>query len=137
MLAVGARNCLDVQLSVLSLKAVKVDRRDILAKRKDAAAAKVTFREAAIQYHAENEGCWKSKTYARQWLAALENYAFPKLGNATTGTIMEAEISPPLALPGRTSRKRRGRYATVYAPYSIMPMPRAGDQAKRLLAMGV
>src|SRR3546814_4515261 len=35
-------------------KAVKVERRDVLAERKDEAAAKVTFREAARQYHAEN-----------------------------------------------------------------------------------
>jgi Arm DNA-binding domain len=72
--------------------AIKVERRDILAERKDATSAKVTFREAAIQYHAENEGGWKSKTYARQWLAALENYAFPKLGNETTGAITAADI---------------------------------------------
>lgn len=44
--------------------AIKVERRDILAERRDAVAAQVTFREAAIQYHAENMGGWKSKTYA-------------------------------------------------------------------------
>jgi hypothetical protein len=32
-------------------KAVKVDRRDVLAEKKDEAAAKVTFRVAARQYH--------------------------------------------------------------------------------------
>jgi integrase len=47
---------------------------------------------AAIQYHSENEGRWKSKAYARQWLAALENYAFPKLGNETTGAKTAADI---------------------------------------------
>jgi hypothetical protein len=41
-------------------KAVRVDRRDVLAERKDEAAAKVTFREAALQYHTENEAGWKS-----------------------------------------------------------------------------
>src|SRR3546814_1854468 len=57
-------------------KAVKVERRDVLAERKDEAAAKVTFREAARQYHAENKAAWKSAVYARQWLASLENQAF-------------------------------------------------------------
>ena len=58
--------------------AVKVERRDILAERKDASAAKVTFKEAAIQYHAENEGGWKSKTYARQWLAGSGKLCLPQ-----------------------------------------------------------
>src|SRR6185369_5718213 len=56
-------------------KAIKVEKRDVLAERKDEAAAKVTFREAATQYHKENEAGWKSAIYARQWLASLENYA--------------------------------------------------------------
>ena len=97
--------------------AVKVDRRDILAERKDASAAKVTFREAAIQYHAENEGSWKSKTYACQWRAALENYAFPKLGNETTGAITAADIITTLTpiwqdIP-ETARQVRNRICTV------------------------
>lgn len=97
--------------------AVKVDRRDILAERRDASAAKVTFREAAIQYHAENEGGWKSKTYARQWLAALENYAFPKLGNETTGAITAADIITTLTpiwqdIP-ETARQVRNRIRAV------------------------
>jgi integrase len=97
--------------------AVKVERRDILAERKDAAAAKVTFRQAAIQYHAENEGGWKSKTYARQWLAALESYAFPKLGNETTGAITAADIITTLSpiwqdIP-ETARQVRNRICAV------------------------
>ena len=54
-------------------RAVKVEKRDILMERRDEAAAKVTFREAAKMYHSENAAGWKSKVYARQWLASLEN----------------------------------------------------------------
>ncbi|WP_397589630.1 tyrosine-type recombinase/integrase [Sphingorhabdus sp.] len=97
--------------------AVKVERRDILIERKDAAAAQVTFREAAKQYHAENEKGWKSKTYARQWLAALENYAFPKLGEKTTGAIVAADIITTLHpiwqdIP-ETARQVRNRICVV------------------------
>ena len=97
--------------------AIKVERRDIVAERKDATAAKVTFREAATQYHAENEGGWKSRTYARQWLAALENYAFPKLGNKTTGSITAADIISTLSpiwqeIP-ETARQVRNRICAV------------------------
>ena len=74
-------------------KAVKVEKRDVLTERKDEEAAKVTFREAATQYHSENEAGWKSDVYGRQWLASLENYAFPKLGDMTTGGITAADAS--------------------------------------------
>ena len=73
-------------------KAFKVEKRDVVAERKNEAAAKVTFREAAKQFHAENEGGWKNVVYRRQWLASLENYAFPKLGAVPTGGITAADI---------------------------------------------
>jgi len=42
-------------------KAVKVEKRDVLAEKRDEAAAKVTFREAALLYHSENAAGWKSE----------------------------------------------------------------------------
>lgn len=98
-------------------KAVKVERRDVLAEKKDEAAAKVTFREAARQYHAENEAGWKSAIYTRQWLASLENYAFPKLGNLPTGSIMASDIITVLTpiwqeIP-ETARQVRNRICAV------------------------
>jgi integrase len=97
--------------------AVKVDRRDVLAEKKDEAAAKVTFREAARQYHSENEAGWKSAIYTRQWLASLENYAFPKLGNVPTGSIMASDIITVLTpiwqeIP-ETARQVRNRICAV------------------------
>ena len=98
-------------------KAVKIERRDVLAERKDEAAAKVTFRDAARQYHAENEAGWKSAVYARQWLASLENYAFPKLGDTPTGGIAAADIITVLTpiwqeIP-ETARQVRNRICAV------------------------
>ena len=87
-------------------KAVKIERRDVLAERKDEAAAKVSFREAACQYHAENEAGWKSAIYTRQWLASLENYAFPQLGNIPTGSITAADIIAVLTRPDRGAQPR-------------------------------
>ncbi len=97
--------------------AIKVDGRDVLAERKDAKAAQITFREAARQYHAENEAGWKSKIYARQWLSALQNYAFPKLGDKTTGEITAADIIATLSpiwqdIP-ETARQVRNRICAV------------------------
>ena len=98
-------------------KAVKVEKRDVLTERKDEEAAKVTFREAATQYHSENEAGWKSDVYGRQWLASLENYAFPKLGDMTTGGITAADIISVLTpiwqeIP-ETARQVRNRICAV------------------------
>ena len=98
-------------------KAVKLDGRDVLAEKKDEAAAKVTFRAAACQYHAENKPGWKSSVYARQWLASLENYAFPKLGNLATGSITAADIitvvTPIWQEIPETARQVRNRICAV------------------------
>jgi integrase len=98
-------------------KAIKIDRRDVLAERKSEAAGRVTFREAARQYHSENAAGWKSATYARQWLAALESHAFPKLGDVPTGGITAADIIEVL-LPiwqeiPETGRQVRNRICVV------------------------
>lgn len=98
-------------------KAVKIERRDVLAEKKDEAAAKVTFSAAARQYHSENEAGWKSAVYTRQWLASLENYAFPKLGDMPTGAITAADIITVLTpiwqeIP-ETARQVRNRICAV------------------------
>lgn len=88
------------QKATVLRKAVKVDHRDVLAEKKDDAAAKVTFRAAATQYHSENEAGWKSAVYARQWLASLENYAFKKLGDMPTGCVSACKWCPPDSVIG-------------------------------------
>ncbi len=105
------------QKATVLRKAVKVDHRDVLAEKKDEAAAKVTFRAASTQYHSENEAGWKSTVYARQWLASLENYAFPKLGDMPTGSISSADIIAVLTpiwqeIPD-TARQVRNRICAV------------------------
>ena len=98
-------------------KAVKIDRRDVLAEKKYEAAATVTFRFAARQYHTENGAGWKSSVYARQWLASLENYAFPKLGDVPTGSITTADIitvlTPIWQVIPETARQVRNRICAV------------------------
>ncbi|MCL6249442.1 tyrosine-type recombinase/integrase [Altererythrobacter sp. KTW20L] len=98
-------------------KAIKVEKRDVLVERRDEAAAKVTFSEAARQYHSENEAGWKSDVYTRQWLASLVNYAFPKLGTMPTGSITAADIISVLTpiwqeIP-ETARQVRNRICAV------------------------
>jgi integrase len=98
-------------------KAVKLDNRDVLTEKKDETAAKISFREAACQYHSENKAGWKSDVYSRQWLASLENYAFPKLGKMATGTITAADIitviTPIWQEIPETARQVRNRICAV------------------------
>jgi len=58
-------------------KAIKIDRRDVLAERKDEAAARVAFRDAARQYHAENAAGWKSAIYAPRSGAGISDAKAP------------------------------------------------------------
>jgi hypothetical protein len=112
-------------------RAIKVDQRNVLAERKEDAAAKVTFRAAATQYHTENEAGWKSTVYPRQWLASPEYYAFPKLGDMPTDSITSADIISvltPIQIPPV-------RCATGFAPCSIIPMPKVGACARLHRAM--
>jgi hypothetical protein len=115
--------------------AIKVDGRDALTERKDAVAAKVTFREAATRYHAENSPGWKSRIYARQWIASLENYAFPALGDKPTGSITTPDIIAALSpiwqdIP-ETARNVRNRICAVL-DYAT---PMGGAPPKRHRAM--
>lgn len=98
-------------------QAVKLNNRDVLAEKKDEAAAKISFREAACQYHEENKAGWRSAVYSKQWLASLENYAFPKLGRMATGSIEAADVIHVL-LPiwqeiPETARQVRNRICAV------------------------
>lgn len=96
---------------------IKVEKRDLLAERKNETAARVTFREAALRYHKENAGGWKSELYTRQWLASLENYAFPKIGSRPVGGIVAADIitvlSPIWQEIPETGRQVRNRICAV------------------------
>lgn len=96
---------------------VKIEKRDLIAEKKEEIASRVTFREAALKYHAENSSGWKSGIYKRQWLASLENYAFPKIGNHHVNAIGSADIIDALTpiwqeIP-ETARQVRNRICTV------------------------
>lgn len=70
-------------------KAIKVEKRDVLAERKDEAAAKVTFRDAARQYHSENEAGWKSAVYALLLVSKVQG-----VGKSTLAVILRELLGP-------------------------------------------
>ncbi|ABF54920.1 hypothetical protein Sala_3217 (plasmid) [Sphingopyxis alaskensis RB2256] len=109
----------------------------MLAERKSEAAAKMTFRDAARQYHGENAAGWKSAIQARQWLAGLESHAFLKLGDLPTGRISAADMIDVLLPIWQEIPKRRVRSVTGSASASIMRTQKVGAPAKRGRAMAV
>lgn len=73
-------------------KATREDGRDLIAEKREAKAAAVTFREAALTYHETHKGQWSSAKHGDQWLSTVEDYAFPALGSKPVGNITAAEI---------------------------------------------
>jgi integrase len=58
-----------------------------------AAAKVISFKEAAREYIAANEGGWRNQKHAAQWPATLSAYAYPIIGNLPV-----SEIDTPLVL---------------------------------------
>jgi integrase len=96
------------------------DGRDPVAERQAARAEanKVpTFREAAIKVHGEHRPSWKNAKHAAQWLATLEQHAFPKFGDLSVTDVTGPMVRDALAdiwltLP-ETARRVRQRIGTV------------------------
>jgi integrase len=70
--------------------------RPIKARRKEVATV-LTFRQAAIQAHAERMRGWKNGKHQTQWLSSLEAYAFPTLGALPVDSVEAGQIHDVLA----------------------------------------
>lgn len=76
-----------------------------------------TFREAAIQVHAEHKKGWKNGKHQAQWLSTLEAYAFPQFGHVSVSQVEAHAVRDALeaiwlAKP-ETARRLRQRINTV------------------------
>jgi integrase len=52
-----------------------------------------SFKEAAVEVYAHNEGGWRNDKHKKQWLSSLETYAFPLLGSKRIDKIDSADIT--------------------------------------------
>lgn len=77
-----------------------------------------TFRIAAAQVHQAYAGGWRNGKHAAQWLATLEQYAFPALGDRPVNGISTSDIvrvlSPIWLAKPETARRVRQRLKTVF-----------------------
>lgn len=98
-------------------KAVRIEGRDLVAERRETKAAAVTFRQAAKALHESHKAKWHQPKHAAQWIATLETYAFPSLGERPVGTIearhIIAAISKVWSEKPETGRRVRQRICAV------------------------
>ncbi len=78
----------------------------------------LTFREAAMRVHANLLPTWRSERHGEIWLAALNLYVFPTLGDRPIQTIDSGDVlrvlSPIWATKHDTARRVKQRIATVF-----------------------
>jgi integrase len=90
---------------------------DPRAERRRARETIPTFREAAFELHEEHKPSWKNAKHAAQWLASLEQHAFPTLGSVRVDKIDGPMVRDVLAniwlkIP-ETARRVRQRIGAV------------------------
>lgn len=90
---------------------------DPVAERKQERIVIPTFREAAEIVHGEHQRGWKSGKHQKQWLATLNTYAYPILGdrrvNEIEGPMIRDVLAPIWLLKPETARRVRQRVGTV------------------------
>lgn len=120
-------------------KAIREDGRDIVAEKREARAASVIFKEAALALHEVNKPQWANAKHGDQWLATLETYAFPSLGAKPVGAIVADEIIRAIAGvwsdKPETGRRVRQRICAVL-DYAHARGWRASEAPVRALSAG-
>jgi integrase len=90
---------------------------DPVAERKQERLVIPTFRDAAESVHHEHQEGWKNGKHQKQWLATLETYAYPTLGdrlvNEIEGPAIRDVLAPIWLRKPETARRVRQRIATV------------------------
>ena len=91
--------------------------RDPLAEKRKAKMP--TFEEAARKVHAANLPRWRNAKHARQWIATLEQFAFPVIGNKPMDQIGREDVlrvlEPVWQTRPETARRVRQRMRSVFA----------------------
>lgn len=96
-------------------KAARAGDDPLAAKRRSKAIP--SFKEAAEQVHAHNEGGWKNDKHKKQWLSSLEAYAFPHLGSKRIDKIDSHDVTLALdsiwTTKNPTAQRIKQRIGTV------------------------
>lgn len=113
---------------------------DPVAERKQERQSVPTFRKAAKDVHEEHEKAWKNGKHQNQWIATLETYAFPKVGdlpvNEIEGPLIRDVLAPIWLTKPETARRVRQRIGTVL-DWSYAKGFRATEAPMRSLSKGL
>jgi integrase len=92
-------------------------RKAVRAETRKAQLRRRTLRQCAEDYYAFNRGKWKNDKHAKQFLATLSTYAYPKLGSVAVNDIdlaMVVDVLTPILPTKRVTALRvRGRIEQV------------------------
>lgn len=99
---------------------IEARRADLARKRvseAEAAAKRVTFKDAAERCIKSHSAAWKNPKHAAQWPSSLEAYAYPAFGDVTvdaidTGLVLKA-IEPIWLTKPETASRVRGRIESI------------------------
>lgn len=80
-------------------------------------AAVPTFRTVAIKAHTDRKAGWRNEKHRAQWLATLETYAFPTIGDLSVDKVTAADVRdllmPIWLVKPETARRVLQRIGTV------------------------
>lgn len=111
---VGLAAARDKALEIRKLLAAGLD--PVMERKKTQDAIPI-FREAAVALHTEHAATWKNGKHRAQWLATLETYAYPEIGDRTVDAItapMIRDVLLPIWLEiPETARRVRQRVLAV------------------------
>jgi integrase len=113
---------------------------DVIAERKKEKNVIPTFRGAAVRVHEEHKASWKNGKHQAQWLATLQTYVFPHIGERLVSEIEGPAIRDALApiwlAKPETARRVRQRIGTIL-DWSYAKGYRTTEAPMRSIAKGL
>ena len=113
---------------------------DVIAERKKEKNVIPTFRSAAVRVHEEHKASWKNGKHQAQWLATLQTYVFPHIGERLVSEIEGPAIRDALApiwlSKPETARRVRQRIGTIL-DWSYAKGYRTTEAPMRSIAKGL
>jgi len=107
---------------------------DPLEKKRAEAARTISFAACAQAYHTAHHAGWSNAKYARQWLAALRDHVFPRIGALPVAeideTVVLSVLKPIWHTKTSTANRMRHRIEAIL-DYAIAAKYRSGDNPAR------
>jgi len=107
---------------------------DPLQRKRAAAARAISFAACAQQYYDAHHASWSNAKYARQWLTALRDHVFPRIGQLPVAEIDETAVLStlkPLWADKTSTAKRMRRRIEQVLNYALAARYRSGDNPAR------